>query len=160
MIFQGQELLEDRWFHDQEPLDWSRKDRFRGLVLLYHDLIRLRRNGHDTTRGLRGQHVHVHHVNDADKLIAFHRWEHGGPRDDVVVVANFANRAYSSYELGFPRGGWWRVRLNSDWSGYDPDFGNHPSHDTFAGAGPHHRMPCRARIGIGPYSLAILSQDE
>ena len=24
MIFQGQEMLEDRWFHEQDPLDWSR----------------------------------------------------------------------------------------------------------------------------------------
>ena len=159
MIFQGQEFLEDRWFHDQDPLEWSRKERFRGLVLLYRDLIRLRRNGYDTTRGLRGEHVHVHHVNDADKLIAFHRWQHGGPRDDVVVVANFANRSYSDYELGFPRGGAWRVRLNSDWSGYDPEFGGHPSDDTFAGGAPRDGLPCRARVGIGPYSLVILSQD-
>ncbi len=160
MIFQGQEFLEDQWFHDEDPLDWARRDRFAGLVLLYRDLIRLRRNWYDTTRGLRGQHLHVHHVNDADKLVAFHRWEHGGPRDDVVVVANFADRAYPSYEIGFPRPGWWRVRLNSDWSGYDPEFGDVLSYDTVAGGDGRDGMPHGASVGIGPYSLVILSQDD
>jgi 1,4-alpha-glucan branching enzyme len=103
--------------------------------------------------------VHVHHVNEADKVIAFHRWESGGPGDDVVVVANFANRAYPAYELGFPRGGEWRVRFNSDAAVYGDDFGAQDSFDTFAGGPPLHGMPASAAVGIGPYSVVILSQD-
>ena len=30
MLFQGQELLEDRWFDDTEPLDWSKEHRHEG----------------------------------------------------------------------------------------------------------------------------------
>ncbi|HWK90555.1 MAG TPA: alpha-amylase family glycosyl hydrolase, partial [Longimicrobium sp.] len=97
MIFQGQEILEDEWFRDQDPVDWSKLEKHAGIHRLYTDLARLRRNGGDHTRGLRGPHVRVHHVNDADKLIAFHRWEAGGPRDDVIVVLNMANRAYDNY---------------------------------------------------------------
>jgi 1,4-alpha-glucan branching enzyme len=159
MIFQGQEFLEDEWFRDQDPIDWSKKETYSGILQLYRDLIRLRRNWYDNTRGLRGQHVHVHHVNDDDKVIAFHRWERGGPRDDVIVVVNLANRGYDSYTIGFPREGSWRVRLNSDWTGYDPEFGNHFSYDTVANRGKRDGMIYNGNVGIGPYSVIILSQD-
>jgi len=66
----------------------------------------------------------MHRRRSHDAVIAFHRWENGGPGDDVVIVANFGNRGYGSYTLGFPRAGNWRVRFNSSWQGYSPDFGN------------------------------------
>jgi 1,4-alpha-glucan branching enzyme len=123
-------------------------------------LIRLRRNWFNQTRGLRGQQINVHHVNNADKVIAFHRWENGGPGDDVVIVANFGNRSYDSYTLGFPRTGGWRVRFNSDWQGYSPDFSNQLGYDTFASDGSRDGMSFEANVGLGPYSVLILSQDS
>lgn len=160
MIFQGQEFLEDGFFKDSVPLNWSRLTTFAGIHLLYRDLIRLRRNWFNHTAGLRGQSLNVHHVNNADKVLGFHRWSSGGPGDDVVVVANFANRAYDSYCLGFPRDGFWRVRFNSDWQGYSADFGNWPGYDTLAGGDSKDAMPFQANVGIGPYSVLILSQDK
>ncbi|MBI5581397.1 MAG: alpha amylase C-terminal domain-containing protein [Deltaproteobacteria bacterium] len=160
MIFQGQEFLEDGSFQDTVPLDWARLQAFSGIHLLYRDLIRLRRNWSDRTRGLRGQHINVHHINLADNVLAFHRWENGGPGDDVVIVANFANRSYDSYALGMPRAGRWRVRFNSDWQGYSADFGSHLGYDTTTEDDPMDRMPVRANVGIGPYSVLILSQDH
>jgi 1,4-alpha-glucan branching enzyme len=157
MICQGQEILESAPFGD--PMDWDNYDRFRGIWLLYRDLIRLRRNWYDHTRGLRGQHVNVFHVNDADKVIAFHRWDGGGPRDDVVTVLNFGNRGYASYTLGLPRGGLWKVRFNSDWAGYSPDFGSAPGYDTTAAGPGRDGLPCQGNVGIGPYTALILSQD-
>jgi 1,4-alpha-glucan branching enzyme len=159
MIFQGQEILEDAWFHDQDPVDWTKERTYGGILRLYRDLIRLRRNWHDSTRGLTGQHVNVYHVNDADNVIAFHRSDRGGPRDDVVVVINVANSSYGNYRIGFPRRGDWRVRFNSDWSGYGQDFGNHSSYDTVAEDPPSDSMPQSGRIGIGPYSAVVYSQD-
>jgi 1,4-alpha-glucan branching enzyme len=159
MLFQGQEFLEDAWFHDDHPLDWSRTRKHAGIVQLYRDLIRLRRNWYDHTRGLQGQHVNVFHVNDRDKTIAFHRWHDGGPGDDVVVVANFANRACEGYTVGFPRPGMWRVRFNSDWNGYSTDFSNYLSVDTSAEGGPADGLPASAELDVGPYSVIILSQD-
>jgi 1,4-alpha-glucan branching enzyme len=159
MIFQGQEMLEDQWFRDVDPLDWNKQQWFAGIVQMYCDLIRLRRNWYDRTRGLRGQHVNVFHLNDADKAMAFHRWENGGPRDDVVVVVNAANRAYHDYRIGFPRGGEWKIRFNSDWNGYSPDFGNHFSYDTEAVPGGLDGMPFEGNVGIGPYTVLILSQE-
>jgi 1,4-alpha-glucan branching enzyme len=160
MIFQGQEFLENSYFRDVEVLDWSKLVTYAGIHTLYRDLIRLRRNWFNQTAGLRGQQLNVHHVNNADKLIAFHRWENGGPGDDVVIVANFANRSYDSYALGFPRGGLWRVRFNSDWQGYSSDYGNQPGYDTVAEDGPQDNLPYHANVGIGPYSVIILSQDN
>ncbi len=161
MIFQGQEFLEWGSWSDTTPIDWSKKDKFKGIWDLYQALIRLRRNWFNNTRGLRGQHVNVHHVNNDDKVIAFHRWEHGGPGDDVVVVLNFSDRTYNSYTLGFPRKGTWYVRFNSDWQGFSPDFSNHPGYDTTAGRaiwGDTDGMPFAGNVGIGPYSALILSQ--
>jgi 1,4-alpha-glucan branching enzyme len=158
MICQGQEILETTAF-GAGPIDWDNYDRFRGIWQLYSDLARLRRNWYDQTRGLRGQNVNVFHVNDTDKLVAFHRWENGGPRDDIVVVLNFANRSYPSYTLGFPRGGLWKVRFNSDWSGYAGDFGNAPGYDTTSDTPGVDGMPCQGNVGIGPYTALILSQD-
>jgi 1,4-alpha-glucan branching enzyme len=159
MLFQGQEWLEWERFDSTLPLHWERQAANAGIGLLFRDLIRLRRNWYDQTRGLRGQYTHVHHVNDTDKLVAFHRWQDGGPRDDVVVIANFADRSYDSYTIGFPRAGLWKVRFNSDWSGYASDFGSQPGYDTTAAPAARDEMPCQGNIGIGPYSVLILSQD-
>jgi 1,4-alpha-glucan branching enzyme len=160
MIFQGQEILEDQWFHDDDPIDWSKEQTYSGILQLYRDLIRLRRDWYGTTRGLRGQGVHVHHVNDDDNVIAFHRWHAGGPGDDVVVVVNVANRSYDDYRIGMPRQGEWRLRFNSDWHGYSPDFGTQASFDTATDSQPRDAMPFSASVGIGPYSALILSQDR
>jgi 1,4-alpha-glucan branching enzyme len=141
-------------------LDWAKLDTYAGINALYRDLIRLRRNWFNQTRGLRGQQINVHHVNNTDKAIAFHRWENGGPGDDVVIVANFGNRSYESYILGFPRAGDWRVRFNSDWQGYSADFGNQLGYDTRADSGSRDGMLFQANVGVGSYSVLILSQDN
>lgn len=159
MIFQGQEILENGYFADSNPVDWSNRTTHAGIELMYRDLIRLRRNWYDTTRGLRGQNINVYHINNTDKVIAFHRWQDGGPRDDVVVVVNLGNRAYTSYNIGFPRAGVWRVRFNSDWNGYSPDFAGWPSLDATAVNGPHDGMNYNGNVGIGAYTVIILSQD-
>jgi len=159
MIFMGQEFLSWGQFDDDQPLDWSNAAKFPGIIQLYRDLIRLRRNWFNHTRGLRGENVNVHHVNNSDKVIAYHRWDQGGNGDDTVVVMNFANRAYNNYHIGFPRSGQWRVRFNSDWNGYDGSFGNWLSYDTDANGAPQDSMPTSADVGLGPYSAIVLSQD-
>ena len=63
MPFQGQELLEDQYFTDTDPVDWDKLDRYPGIFRLYRDLIALRRDRAGRTGGLRGHGLHVHHVN-------------------------------------------------------------------------------------------------
>jgi 1,4-alpha-glucan branching enzyme len=93
-------------------------------------------------------------------VLAFHRYTYGGPRDSVIVIANLGIRSYPNYVVGVPRAGLWRVRLNSDWAGYDPAFGNHHSVDSVARTDWKDGMPHTIDIGIGPYSALILSQDN
>jgi 1,4-alpha-glucan branching enzyme len=159
MLFNGQEFLADRYFTDGSSLDWKRLQEFSGVYQFYRDAIRLRRNWFNNTRGLRGENINVFHVNDDAKVIASHRWDKGGPGDDVVIVVNFANRSYASYTIGFPRSGSWYVRLNGDWSGYgDGEYANTPGYDTTAYSSGQDGMPFTGNVGIGPYTLLILSQ--
>lgn len=159
MIFQGQEFLEDSYFQDTDPVDWAKATTYSGIVDLYTDLVSLRRNTAGKTAGLRGNNVNVHHVNDTNKLVAFHRWDNGGGGDDVIVVANFSSTGYSSYNIGFPSSGTWKVRFNSDWSGYDSSFGNWTAYDTTANSGSKDGMSYNGNVGIGPYTVIILSKD-
>ena len=158
MIFQGQEFLENGFFSDKNALDWTKQGTFSGILTMYRDMIRLRRNWFNNTAGLKGQSLNVFHVNDAAKVIAFHRWDRGGPGDDVVVLINMANQSYDSYAIGFPRDGLWKVRFNSDWSGYSLDFGNQLSYDTTAGQPGRDGMTFSGNVGIGRYTAVILSQ--
>ena len=63
MIFQGQELLEDEWFRDTDPIDWSKLKRYaraedglQGMYLPYWTY-----DAQVTSRytGQRGDHYHV-----------------------------------------------------------------------------------------------------
>ncbi len=160
MIFMGQEFLEWGSWTDGASLDWSKAAQFAGIRSLYRDLIHLRRNWFNTTRGLAGHDVNVHHVNNPDKVIAFHRWANGGPGDDVVVIVNMANRTYYSYRIGLPRGGRWHVRFNSDSRAYSPAFTDFASYDFDASPfDAADNMPFGGKVGLGPYTCLILSQD-
>lgn len=155
MLFQGQEFLEGGWFRDTVPVDWHNSEQFSGIIRLYRDLIRLRLNKTGTTRGLTGQNLRVSHVNDDWKVVAFCRWEKGGPGDEVMVVANFHHEARSGYELGFPAAGKWKLVLNTDWKGYSANFGAHPSGDVNAVEGSYDGYPARGKVDIGAYSALI-----
>lgn len=167
MLFQGQEFLEDGWFQDSVPLDWHKSDKFSGLVLLYRDLIHLRLNRSDYSKGLTGSGLNTFHQNQADNMIAYHRWHQGGPGDDVIVVLNLSHQPRENYTLGFPAPGVWRLRFNSDWTGYSKGFGDMGSSDVEArsdsdgqeGSG-RDGFPASGTIRIGPYSTLIYSQDR
>ncbi len=153
MLFQGQEFMEAGSFNDYKELDWVNVEKFRGIVEAHAHLIALRKNQYDNTRGLIEHSFNVIHLNEDNKMLAYHRWERGGPRDDVIIVLNFANRVQKDYQIYFPRNGLWRVRFNSDWKGYSPDFKDTDTKDVQAenniGA-----------LNVGPYSVIILSQDN
>jgi 1,4-alpha-glucan branching enzyme len=158
MLFQGQEFLEGGWFRDSIPVDWDHKKSFRGIVRLYRDLIQLRLNRQGISQGLCGQFTQVYHLNEKRKLLAFHRWDCGGPGDDVVVIANFLNEAQADYKLGMPAKGHWQVRFNSDWHGYSEIFGGHPSQDIEAVCGDQDGLPFHGTVAIAPYSVLMYSQ--
>lgn len=152
MVFQGQEFMEPGWFTHWTPLDWSRVDTFHGTVQFYRDLCALRRNLRGQTAGLKGQGYETLQCDEGRKVLAYHRWDHGGANDDTVIILNFSNTTHEDYELKFPAAGTWKVRLNSDWQGYSPDFTNVHTDDVVVEA-------TTGRVRLAPYSVIILSQD-
>jgi 1,4-alpha-glucan branching enzyme len=158
MIFQGQELLNTGGFDDSQAIDWSNELDCRGIVRLYRDLIRLRLNRDGSTVGLTGQRIECHHLNDNDKVIAFRRWKDGGRGDDTIVVANFANREWSDYRIGFIREGPWQLRFNSDAGCYSKDFANFNSQDVVAEGQPYDGLPASGSLKIAPYTVLVFSE--
>ncbi len=162
MLFEGQEFLEDGWFRDDKALDWSKLDQFKGINKLYRDLVYLRRNHYGNTRGLTGPFAHIFHSNDHDKIIAFHRWAEGGPKDDVIVVASFSHQPHENYRIGLPRGGQWLVRFSADWQGYSSDFSGigELRDEITAEKKPYDGLSYSGRLNIAPYGFLILGQEE
>src|SRR5579862_1507977 len=160
MLFQGQELLEDGWFDDTVPLDWSKSDRFAGIVQLHRDLITARRNSAGWSAGLQGLHTTILRADDELKLLAWQRSSAGGPRDDVVIVANLSTQPVVELALGLPRPGRWRVRINSDSTLYDEQFGASIADDVEADGGPLDEQAQSGLVSVAPYAVVVLSQDE
>ena len=152
MLFQGQEMLEDEWFRDTDPIDWSLATEFAGVVKMYRDLIRLRRNIEGLSKGLTGSGFAVLYQNEERRIVAIHRWFHGGVFDDVVVVINLSTNSFDSVEIPLPRAGNWQLRFNSDWKGYSEDFGDYASSSKIEATsdGQVHSFQ------LAPYSVQIL----
>ncbi|WP_392424358.1 alpha-amylase family glycosyl hydrolase [Barrientosiimonas humi] len=151
MLFQGQEFLEDEWFRDDVPLEWSLKETYHGIERLYADLIRLRRNASGASAGLRGQQTAVTLLDDQAKLMAYVRRAQGGPGDDVLVVVNASAQERRDVVVPVPAGGRWRLLVNSDAKIYSDDYGDLGSDaDAFEENGQ-----ARVRVSIAPYSVLV-----
>ncbi len=148
MIFQGQEFVESGWFEDTKSLDWQKAKDNGGIVKLYHDLVKLRRNCDGDNLGLTGQNTEILLADNDQKLLVFRRWEFGGPGDDVLVIANFSHQTLDQVAVPFPQNGLWNVRFNSDNVLYDPSFDGTPHHDIQVENG-------QTAVTVGPYSLLI-----
>lgn len=152
MLFQGQEFMEGGSFNDWQALDWNKAVQHAGIVLAYKHLIDLRRNRGAVTAGLLGRGTNLTHVDDNNKVLAYHRWDSGGPQDDTMVISNFGSTSHTEYVLSFPRNGMWRVRFNSTWQGYSPDFKDVTVPDVHVETGA-------GTIVLPPSCALILSQD-
>jgi 1,4-alpha-glucan branching enzyme len=159
MLFQGQEFMEDGWFDDRDVLDWEKARTFKGIRMAFRDLIHLRRNLGGCTRGLAGPNIDVFHQNHDAKVIAWNRWQDGGPRDSTVVVMNLTAQHHDFYEITLPATGEWKVRFNADWTGYSEDFDD-TELVAVEGRGDviGHPAPLGG-LALPPYALVILSQD-
>ena len=153
MIFQGEEMLENQPFSDTTRVDWSKTNTYSGIVQFYRDLIGARRDLKGYTPGLEGDECSMLKVDNVNKLVAFHRWKSAAPKQDAVVIANFANATFNNYSLTFPSAGTWYVHLNSDSTNYSSDYGNLGSSVVTASG-----VPATGSISIAPYSALILSQ--
>ena len=162
-LFMGQEFLETKNWSDNtdnaaDSLLWwdgLKSDRAMGDQLAcVRDLIALRRH-HPS---LCGEAINVYHVNNANRVIAFHRWVNG---EDVVVVASLNESTWWHYNIGFPRLGFWQEIFNSDY--YD----NMPNPQTTgngggvrADYGPLHGLACAASVVIPANGVLVLKHVE
>lgn len=160
MIFQGQEMLEDSYFRDDDWLDWSKAETNPGIVALHRHLIGLRRNSGGRSAGLRGDGFDALRVDEERKVLVLHRWRDGGPGDDVVIAINFTDQPVEDYRVGFPAPGLWGVQLNSDAQVYAADFGAHDAWDVTADGPELDGCAQSGVLSLGPYSFIVFSREE
>lgn len=151
MLLQGQEFMMGGNFNDWEGLEWKRAEAHKGIVNAYRDLIALRRNTSGLSAGLAGRGMNLFHVDETNKVIAYHRWDKNGSKDDVVVVVNFGSHAYTNYSMSFPHNGTWHVRFCSSAKKYSPDFAGIHVPDVTAQSGT-------GTFVLPPSTALILSQ--
>jgi 1,4-alpha-glucan branching enzyme len=150
MLFMGQEILEDktgryRRMENTLVVGMASADPLmRDFLRFTKDLIRLRKD----YGALSGPGINVFHVNNAARVIGFHRWL-PGTGDDVVVVGTLSEANLNDYEIGFPQSGTWREIFNSDV--YESSPGHQPAGNAgqvVAEGPPLHGLPSSARIQI------------
>lgn len=154
MLLQGAEFLQEGAFNDWQALEWDKVNRYKGFVEAHKHLIQFRLNAYGTTAGLAGQSTAVFHQDDNNHVIGFHRWQNGGPHDDVLIIANFSGNEMPIYNLTLPLPGKWVVRFNSSWKGYAKDFKEIDVEHITVGD------DCIATTSLPPYGIYILSQDQ
>lgn len=158
-IFMGQEFLEDRQWHDRPhsgyEIGWDRLNQVRVDFLHFtRSLIKT----HNTLPGLQGDGLHVFHVHNQNRVLAFHRWC-PGIGEDVVVVVSLNDTTFHQYRLGFPRAGMWCERFNSDvydnW--VNPWLvGNYDG--VYASWEAMHGLPASATLALPANSILILTK--
>jgi 1,4-alpha-glucan branching enzyme len=163
MLFMGQELLEDRQWHDSRSPDhlvsWEELESGDRTVTDYlrcmQDLLHLRRRHPALRRGA----VHAFHVHDGNRVVAFHRWLEWEGRD-MVVVASLNDATFWSYDLGFPVAGNWLEAFNSDAyeSFVNPRVAGNGGRITAAG-GPLHGLPASATVVLPANSVVVFTRD-
>ena len=163
MILQGQENPDPTVFKFPQPptinFDHKNEDNV-GLFELNQLLISLRRNLHGNSKGLTGNNSNIYHLNDDSKIIVIHRYDVGGPGDDVIAIFNCSNNTIGSYRIGIPRAGVWHVRFNSDSKYFCDVFQDDGIKENItAEEGWYDGHYWHLDFGIGRYSALILSQD-
>ena len=156
MLFMGQEGLARTGFPDPPPPLPAPTDAGRAVRAFYKDLIALRRNTAGGAGGLAEPDVDILHRNDATKVIAYRR--SGSSGQDVIVVLNLRNRAYTRYDVGVPDGGTWQVRINSDWTTYGADFAGADTAPIEALDEPRDGKPYALPLPLGAYGVIVLTR--
>lgn len=153
MLLQGEEFMQPGSFNDWQMLDWDKTTQFAGIVLAHQHLINLRLDTYQNTTGLLGASINIFHEDISNHVIAYHRWGNGGPHDDVIVIINFSDQRFNSYELYLPVAGMWHVRFNSSWKGYSSDFNETKTATVTTNENS------QISVELADYNVLILSQD-
>ncbi|MEO8429777.1 MAG: alpha-amylase family glycosyl hydrolase [Verrucomicrobiota bacterium] len=164
MLFMGQEFLEDKFWSDnpaffKDTLIWwdgLQLDRAMGdHVRFTQELTWLRRR----QPALRGENIQVFHIQNGNRIIAFHRWLEGTGQD-VVVVASLNESTFFDYQLGFPGSGSWLEIFNSDiYDHWVNPNGAGNGGQIFAQGPPMHGLPCSAKIVIPANAILVFARN-
>jgi 1,4-alpha-glucan branching enzyme len=123
MFLMGEEIGAQRpyrfrdFINNREDLLGDRQTHGQTLFRFYQDLIQLRRN----YSGLRSHLIDILYVHNANRVIAFRRWN---ATEEFLVVASLNNQPFSSgYTINNSRigDGQWREIFNSDAALYGGD---------------------------------------
>jgi len=168
MLFMGQEFLEDKSWHNNPGRDdlfiyWEGLKRdpvMRDFLRFTQELCRLRRRH----PALQGEGLNPYYVHDANRVLAFQRWQEGVGRD-VIVVVSLGESTYREYQLPFPAGGYWHEVFNSDaydsmpsHGSYNPNAAGNPWGVTASGP-PMEQCPTSATIVLPANGLLIFARD-
>ena len=108
----------DRFYENKEDLLGLRRGSGKRLFRFHQDLIGLRLSN----ESIRSRNIEIVHAHDANRTLAFRRWDGDG---EQLVVASLAVRAYDApdYRLTHPSlsGKAWHEVLNSDERAYGGD---------------------------------------
>jgi 1,4-alpha-glucan branching enzyme len=162
-LFMGQEFLEDKQWdtpaNGPNLIWWGGLDNGTDPAMVNHlrftrDLIRLRWN----QPALRGDNVNAFHVDDGNRVIAYHRWLEGTGQD-VIVVGTLAEANWYNYAVGFPSAGGWTEVFNSDvydnW--VNPTVAGN-SGGVVASGPPMHGFPTSACLAIPANGVVIFAR--
>lgn len=161
-LFMGQEFLEDKQWHDEPgsafQIWWeglARGDKTMTDFLRFTQALCAVRNH---LPGLRGTGLHVFHVHNRNRVLAFHRWVPGSGHD-VVVLASLHESTYFGYEVGFPGSGFWREEFNSDvYDHWVNPWVAGNSGGIAAGGQGRHGLPTSAQLTIPANSILVFSR--
>ena len=158
MLFQGQEFLSDKYFRDDDGLDWNKFSSFKGITKLFADLIKLRTGRDWAASGLLCENFDIFHKNNDNKVIGYYRYDSAAYDKGVLVILNFSNQRLEDYQLGIPSPGHWENKINSSWGGYDPAFG-----DVYAGPfdtveGDYDNQPQYVKMTIPAYGALLFTR--
>ena len=164
MLFMGEEFLESKPWNDTpspgNQISWSDLDggnkTLADFLRCTSDLIALRRR----LPGLRGEGLHVFHVHNDNRVIAFQRWVEGEGHD-VVIVATFSESTHYNYQVGFPSDGKWFEVFNSDvydnW--VNPIVAGNGG-AVWASSPGMHGLPASAALTIPANGLVVLARNR
>ncbi len=156
MLFMGEESLATGTFPD--PATPLAAPTAQGLLgrAYYRDLIRLRRNLDGMSGGLSDDGVAVVHRNDTAKVLGYTRT--GSSGEEVLVVVNLANKAYTEYDVGVADAAPWRIRVNSDLPAYGSDFTGSQTGSLAPVAKSTDGRPYSLPLALGAYSATVLTR--
>ncbi|GAA4406400.1 hypothetical protein GCM10023187_25790 [Nibrella viscosa] len=118
MFFMGEETgaqkpyTYDKFITHREDILGDKTGHGKALFRFYQDLISLSRR----LRSIRGRNIDILHVSNANRVLAFKRWE---GNEQVIIAASFSNTPFAGGyvirkdPLGIPDAGWKEI-FNSD----------------------------------------------